>query len=235
MNNVTVHLYASFREVAGTRQVEISLETGARVSDLRLKLADQYPSLAAAFQHALVAINMEYALDDELIPAEADLAVFPPVSGGDVPLPSIFEITEDELDLDDLVGRITLASSGAACIFTGFVRAQTGGADPHETEYLEYEAYPPMAEKKMEQIGADIRRRWPAVQGIALVQRIGRLYPCTASVVIACTAAHRDTGVFDAARYGIDRLKEIVPVWKKEIGPNGENWVAGDYQPGPDD
>ncbi len=64
--------------------------------------------------------------------------------------------------------------------------------------------------------------RWPTVEGIAIVQRIGRLYPMTPTVLIACTAAHRDTGVFEAARYGIDRLKEIVPVWKKEVGPHGE-------------
>jgi molybdopterin synthase catalytic subunit len=69
------------------------------------------------------------------------------------------------------------------------------------------------------------------VEGIAVVQRIGRLDPMTPTVLIACTAAHRDTGVFDAARYGIDRLKEIVPVWKKEIGPNGEEWVEGEYLP----
>jgi len=71
------------------------------------------------------------------------------------------------------------------------------------------------------------------VEGIAIVQRIGKLYPKTPTVLIACTAAHRDTGVFDAARYGIDRLKEIVPIWKKEFGPNGETWIEGDYIPKP--
>ena len=68
-------------------------------------------------------------------------------------------------------------------------------------------------------------------EGIAIVQRIGKLYPKTPTVLIACTAAHRDTGVFDAARYGIDRLKEIVPIWKKEVSPGGEFWVEGDYVP----
>jgi molybdopterin synthase catalytic subunit len=69
------------------------------------------------------------------------------------------------------------------------------------------------------------------VEGIAIVQRIGRLFPGTPTVLIACTAAHRDTGVFEAARYGIDRLKEIVPVWKKEVGSRGETWVEGEYLP----
>lgn len=148
-------------------------------------------------------------------------------------LPTIFSITESEIDLNDLLARITLTSTGAAAIFTGMVRGVTSRDNPHETEYLEYEAYVPMAEAKMKQVADEIRERWPVVEGIAVVQRIGKLYPKTPTVLIACTAAHRDTGVFDAARYGIDRLKEIVPVWKKEIGPDGQEWVEGDYVPRP--
>ncbi|MHB8778278.1 MAG: molybdenum cofactor biosynthesis protein MoaE [Anaerolineales bacterium] len=148
-------------------------------------------------------------------------------------LPTIFFITESELDLNDLLSKITLASTGAAAIFAGMVRGVTTRANPHETEYLEYESYIPMAEAKMKQVADEIRDKWPVIEGIAIVQRIGRLYPKTPTILIACTAAHRDTGVFDAARYGIDRLKEIVPVWKKEVGPNGEEWVEGDYIPKP--
>jgi MoaE-MoaD fusion protein len=145
--------------------------------------------------------------------------------------PTIFSITEAELDINDLLAQITLAGTGAAAIFTGMVRGQTRRDDPHETVYLEYEAYVPMAEAKMKQVAEEIRQKWPSVEGIAIVQRVGRLYPKTPTVLIACTAAHRDTGVFEAARYGIDRLKEIVPVWKKEVGPGGEEWVEGDYLP----
>ena len=145
--------------------------------------------------------------------------------------PTIFSITEDEIDLNDLLARITLTSTGAAAIFTGMVRGETTRVGTHATEYLEYEAYIPMAEAKMKQVTEEIRKRWPVVQGIAVIQRIGKLYPKTPTVLIACTAAHRDTGVFEAARYGIDRLKEIVPIWKKEVSPNGEFWVEGDYIP----
>jgi molybdopterin synthase catalytic subunit len=145
--------------------------------------------------------------------------------------PTIFSITEAELDINDLLAQITLTGTGAAAIFTGMVRGETGRDDPHETVYLEYEAYVPMAEAKMKQVAEEIRQKWPTVEGIAIVQRVGRLYPKTPTVLIACTAAHRDTGVFEAARYGIDRLKEIVPVWKKEVGPGGEEWVEGDYLP----
>lgn len=145
--------------------------------------------------------------------------------------PTIFSITEAEIDLNDLLAQITLTSTGAAAIFTGMVRGQTKRGEAHDTEYLEYEAYIPMAEAKMKQVADEIRERWPIVEGIAIVQRIGKLYPKTPTVLIACTAAHRDTGVFDAARYGIDRLKEIVPIWKKEVSPSGQHWVEGDYFP----
>lgn len=147
--------------------------------------------------------------------------------------PTIYYITEDEIDLNALVDQITLNSTGAAAIFTGMVRGKTQRGDFHDTAYLEYESYKPMAEAKMHQVAEEIRARWPVVQGIAIVQRIGRLYPRTPTVLIACSAAHRDTGVFEAARYGIDRLKEIVPVWKKEVGPQGEEWVEGSYIPKP--
>jgi molybdopterin synthase catalytic subunit len=147
----------------------------------------------------------------------------------DLDSPTIISITEDVLDLDALLAAITLPSTGAAAVFSGMVRGVTRRDDPHETLYLEYEAYAPMAEKVMRRIADEIRSRWPAVEGIALVQRIGRLYPGTPTVLIACTAAHRDTGVFEAARYGIDRLKEIVPIWKKEVGPHGESWIEGEH------
>lgn len=145
--------------------------------------------------------------------------------------PTIFSITEDEIDLNDLLAQITLSSTGAAAIFTGMVRGETRRGEEHQTEYLEYEAYVPMAEAKMRQVAEEIRSKWDSIEGIAIVQRIGKLYPKTPTVLIACTAAHRDTGVFEAARYGIDRLKEIVPIWKKEVSPTGEFWVEGEYTP----
>jgi molybdopterin synthase catalytic subunit len=83
----------------------------------------------------------------------------------------------------------------------------------------------------MKQVADEIRARWTDVQGIAIVQRVGRLNVGEFTVLIAVSAGHRDQGVFEAARYGIDRLKEIVPVWKKEVGPHGEEWVEGHYHP----
>jgi molybdopterin synthase catalytic subunit len=144
--------------------------------------------------------------------------------------PTIIAITEEALDIDALVGKITLPNTGAVVLFTGIVRGVTA-REKRQTSFLEYEAYRPMAEEKMEQIAHEIRARWPVVQGVVLVQRIGKLTPCTPTVLVGCAAAHRDEGVFEAARYGIDRLKEIVPVWKKEVGENGEEWIEGHYIP----
>ncbi len=233
---LTILFFATLKERAGTNRAQVELPDGARVKDLKEHLLAAYPGLAAYSGAMLVSMNKQFAFDEDEIPSGAEIAVFPPVSGGgEDDLPTIFAITEDELDLDDLLARITLTATGAACVFAGMVRGVTRRDDPHETVYLEYEAYKPMAEAKMRQVADEIRERWPAVQGIAIVQRVGRLYPRTPTVLIACTAAHRDTGVFDAARYGIDRLKEIVPVWKKEVGPQGEEWVEGDYLPRKED
>jgi molybdopterin synthase catalytic subunit len=189
----------------------------------------------------------EYKSQDSPRPAlRASGAAGSPKSHGDAHVPTraisnlqspitIYQVTNDEIDLNHLVASITFPTTGAACIFTGMVRGVTTRRDPHTTEHLEYEAYVPMAEAKMKQVADEIREKWPVVEGIAIVQRIGRLEPGTPTVLIACSAAHRDTGVFEAARYGIDRLKEIVPIWKKEVGPSGEEWVEGGYAPTPND
>lgn len=238
MNQITVLFFATLQERSGTRKANLDLPEGACVRDLKVRLGLDYPGLAPALESTLVSVNREYAFDEDPIPAGAEVALFPPVSGGAdsgsdsaAGFPTVFAITEEELDLNALLSKITLPSTGAACFFTGMVRGITSRDDPHETAYLVYEAYRPMAEAKMRQVADEIRARWPAVEGIAVVQRIGRLDPGTPTVLIACSAAHRDTGVFEAARYGIDRLKEIVPVWKKEFGPQGESWVEGDYIP----
>lgn len=230
MNSVTLMFFATFRERAGTRQAAAALPEGMTVGEFKRWLGEQYPALAEGSTTVLVAINKEYAFDEEVIPDGAEIALFPPVSGGSG-FPEIFRITADELNLGELLAAITLPTTGAACFFSGMVRGETQREQPHTTAHLEYEAYAPMAEEKMRQVAAEIRARWPSVEGIAIVQRVGRLMPGTPTVLIACSAGHRDTGVFEAARYGIDRLKEIVPVWKKEVGPDGAEWVTGNYIP----
>ncbi len=229
MNRVNVLFFATLRDAVGDRKVVLDLPPGETVAGFKRHLAILYPGVKPLLDSVLISVNKEFAFEQDVIPNEAEIALFPPVSGGN--LPTVLAITEQEIDLDALVAQITLPTTGAACIFTGVVRGETRRDDPHQTVFLEYEAYVPMAERKMQQVAEEIRSQWSSIEGIAIVQRIGTLYPGTPTVLIACTAAHRDTGVFEAARYGIDRLKEIVPIWKKEVGPAGEAWVVGDYIP----
>ncbi|UYN89629.1 MAG: molybdopterin converting factor subunit 1 [Anaerolineales bacterium] len=231
MNTVTVLFFATLRDKAGVSQTQLDLPAGADVAAFKLALFAKFPQLAAYAGAMLVAVNKEYAFDADPVPAGAELALFPPVSGGAGDWPTHFTITEAPLDLNAMLASITLPSTGAACFFSGMVRAVTVRGEAYQTEHLVYEAYVPMAEAKMHQVAEEIRTRWPQVEGIAIAQRIGTLLPGTPTVLIACTAGHRDSGVFEAARYGIDRLKEIVPIWKKEVGPNGEEWVEGEYVP----
>lgn len=236
MMTITVLFFATLRDKAGVPQASLQLPAGSDVAAFKQALFAAYPQLAPHAKAMLVAVNKEYAFDADLVPDGAELALFPPVSGGSgAALSTLFTVTEDALDLNAMLASITLPSTGAACFFSGMVRAETTRGEPHTTQHLVYEAYVPMAEAKMAQVAAEIRTRWPAIEGIAIAQRIGTLQPGTPTVLIACTAAHRDSGVFEAARYGIDRLKEIVPIWKKEVGPNGEEWVEGEYIPTEDD
>lgn len=230
MTTIRLLFFATLKERAGQAHADLELPQGATVADLKARVAQLYPGVEPLLGHALVSVNQTYAFDADLLPDHAEVALFPPVSGG-ASFPTILHVVYDPLNLDDLVRQITLPSTGAAAVFTGMVRGVTSRDDPHETLYLEYEAYLPMAEAKMGQVAEEIRQRWPTVEGIAIVQRIGRLEAGTPTVLVACTASHRDTGVFEAARYGIDRLKEIVPIWKKEVKPDGAEWVEGDYQP----
>lgn len=234
INTIKLLFFATFRERTGTKQAQLDIPLGASVADMKMILREKYPDLPADDGSILVSVNKEYAFDEEIIPNGAEVAMFPPVSGGsgdENNFPTFFRIAKSELDLNAILESITLPTTGAACFFTGMVRAITTRGDTHETEYLEYEAYEPMAEEKMQQVASEIREKWPAVEGIAIVQRIGVLRPGTPTVMIACTAGHRDTGVFEAARYGIDRLKQIVPIWKKEVGSEGQMWVKGKYIP----
>ena len=129
-----------------------------------------------------------------------------------------FEITREALSVDEVVARLADPANGAVAAFIGVVRGETDG---REVRHLEYEAYPEMAEEQLRRIGEEIRARWPTIREVAIVHRVGRLEIGETAVVIALSAAHRPE-VFDALRYGIDRLKEIVPIWKKEV------WMDGD-------
>ncbi len=230
---IRVLFFATLRDRIGSRQLSIALEGNSiSIKELRRQLSLDYPAAADNLKVALAAINEEYAAEGDSIHDGDEVAFFPPVSGGSGEQPEIFRLPAEAFNHDEVIATITTAGSGAVCIFTGVVRGTTEKAGHlPRTEHLEYEAYRPMALAKMKQVAAEIRSRWQKVQGIAIIQRLGRLEVGDNTVLCACSAAHRDDGCFEAARYGIDRLKEIVPVWKKEVGAAGETWIEGGYRP----
>lgn len=236
---VQVLLFATLKDRAGTDRLTVLLpQASLTLRELQAHLAGQHPSLSASLGTAVAAINQEFAFADDVVRDGDEVAFFPPVSGGSVASDraEIYRVTADPIDLNELTAAITMPATGAVCLFSGAVRGETSadGRLLHTTR-LEYEAYEPMALMKMRQVAAEIRERYPLVQGIAIVQRIGRLEVGQPTVLIACSSGHRDQGCFEAAHYGINRLKEIVPVWKKEVRQDGDQWVEGHYVPSEQD
>lgn len=230
----TILLFATLKDLAATRQITLELHEHATIDDVRQQVIAKYPQLHPALNSAIAAVNKEYVFAGHRIQDKDEIAFFPPVSGGS--WPTVCWVAEAPLDLNAFTAQIVTPATGAVALFSGYVRGQTTASDQIvQTAYLEYEAYHDMALEKMQLVAAEIRQQWPLVQGIAIVQRIGKLQVSEPTVLIACAAGHRDQGCFEAARYGIDRLKQIVPVWKKEIHPDGTHWVEGTYHPTPND
>jgi molybdopterin synthase catalytic subunit len=133
----------------------------------------------------------------------------------------MIEITEAPIDHASVTDRVRSNRAGAVCTFLGTVRELTGS---RRTVALSYEAYPEMALKKLTEIESEARRRWPVID-LALVHRVGQLDLGDVSVVVAVSCPHRQDA-FEACRWLIDTLKEVVPIWKKENWADGtQEWV----------
>ena len=225
---VSIRLFARLREIAGVGRLERELSEGATVGDVINTLQAEFPGLADLASRTIISVNQEFAALDRVLSNGDEVAIFPPVSGGS----GFFRVTFDPITLDEVADVVVQPHTGAVATFAGVVRNVSGGK---QVAYLEYEAYEEMAIAKMRQVADEARARWPEIVDIAIVQRIGHLEVGDLAVVISVSSGHRDQGCFEACRYAIDRLKEIVPIWKKEVGPTGEEWVEGNYTPTVDD
>ena len=136
----------------------------------------------------------------------------------------MFKITSDEIELGDVIRAVEAGDAGAIVHFLGVVRNNTEG---REVSYLEYESYPPMAEKKMAEIAQEIDEKW-GLDRVAMIHRVGRLEIGEVSVAVAVASPHRKEA-FEACHYAMNRLKQIVPIWKREVWADGEEeWVKPD-------
>lgn len=215
---VRVLLFARLREMAGAERAEVS---GARVREVWDALRQAYPGLPAEPGSIRPARNHDFCGWEEPVAEGDEVAFIPPVSGGAGNLCAL-EITHDPLDPRRLEAAVASPAAGAICTFTGIVRDNSRG---EAVTHLEYEAYAGMAERQIQLIAGEIAERWPEAR-VAVAHRTGRLEIGEASVVVAVAAPHRAEAIA-ACKWGIDRLKESVPIWKKEFAASGAVWIEG--------
>ncbi|HLG08425.1 MAG TPA: molybdenum cofactor biosynthesis protein MoaE [Gaiellaceae bacterium] len=218
---IQVRLFAALRERAGSGSVEVELPDGAVVGDVwpALELGEEPSGL-------LYAVNRAYADRGSRLSTGDEVAVIPPVSGGEEP-PSgsepqgRFRLSEQPLSIEEAVVQVRDEEAGAIATFVGTTRARSRG---REVLYLEYEAYEGMAEQVMADLADDLKRRHHLCE-VAIHHRIGRVEIGETSVVIAVSAAHR-AAALAACKDAIDELKVSVPLWKKEMYVGGEEWIG---------
>lgn len=212
-----VKLFGSIREEVGAKELAVELPEGASVADLRTLLEGRYPAFQGLGVRIAVSVNLEMAEPDRALRDGDEVAFLPPVSGG---ADRLCTISAQALDEQEVAGRVAGRDAGGVVTFVGAVRDHARG---REIEYLEYEAYPEMAEREMTKISEECARRWPGTR-VAIAHRTGHLEIGEAAVVIVAAAPHR-AEAFDACRFAIDTLKQTVPIWKKEVATNGQYWV----------
>jgi molybdopterin synthase catalytic subunit len=184
----------------------------------------EQPKLDRMRNIVMVMVNQAYASPDTILSDGDEVAFIPPVSGG---AGGSYRVQESPIDAREVESMVMDPGAGAVVTFSGTVRDNGRG---QAVSLLEYEAYAPAAERMMAQVGEEIAGRWPIIK-VAMVHRTGPLPVGEISVVIAISSAHRDAA-FEASRYAIERLKEIVPIWKKEHYDDGATWLGSehDYQ-----
>jgi MoaE-MoaD fusion protein len=207
---IRVRLFAGLRERAQAGERHVELPEGAVLADVwpALELGDEPPGL-------LYAVNKEYADRERPLRDGDEVALIPPVSGG------AFRLSQEPLDLAAVVAEVADQRAGAVATFLGTTRIESRG---RTVLHLDYEAYGGMAEKVMAEIADDLKARYDLCE-LAIHHRVGRVGIGETSVAIAVSAPHRHDAL-TACREAIDRLKETVPLWKKEVYKGGEEWIG---------
>lgn len=220
---VKVLFFGITHDLTGCAQEQVELAEGESLEALRRRYEGRFPKLLSVGNALILAVNQEIADSSTTLHDGDEVAFMPPVSGGAGN--DFYLITRDPISASEMAKPLRAASDGAVVIFEGFVRNHSKG---RATLYLEYEAYETMALHKMEELGAQARQQF-AIDGIGIIHRLGRLEIGETSVAIIVTAEHR-RAAFAACQFAIDRLKQIVPIWKKEYFADGAVWAEGEGQ-----
>ena len=208
-------------DLTGVTQERVELPDGERLGDLWAQCEARFPRLAEIAGSLVTAVNQEIAGRERPLKDGDEVAFLPPVSGGTSD--DSCRLTREPIPTHDLAGRLKAPQDGAVVNFEGIVRDHSRDK---RTLYLEYEAYEPMALQKMEELSREVKSKY-SIDHIEIVHRLGRLEIGETSVAIIVTSAHR-RAAFEACHYAIDRLKQIVPIWKKEYFEDGAVWAEGE-------
>lgn len=220
--NIELLLFGACKEIVGSEHLKIELDEGSTINDAFVYLSRLYPALLPYHGRLLFAINETFALRTDRLSDGDTLAVLPPVSGGSS---DIYRLTRGLIDSRALALELLRPEDGAIVTFDGVTRNHNRG---RKVLYLEYEAYEAMAPKVMAQIAAEARAQWE-IDAIGIAHRLGRVDIGESSVAIVVTSQHRHAA-FEACHFLIDRLKQIVPIWKREYYHDGAVWIDPELQ-----
>jgi MoaE-MoaD fusion protein len=220
------------KDVAGRAEEQVDMPESSTLDDVFTHFAQRHPQLREASSSIVLARNQEFVRGSTVLADGDEVAFLPPVSGGSGPYTHeitdpeghFFALTREPIDTNALSAMLLRGEDGAVVKFEGVVRNNTKG---RATRFLNYECYEAMAVKMMASIGREIAGTH-SIGRIALVHRLGRMEIGETSVAVLVTAPHRKPA-FEAALEGINRLKKLVPIWKKEHFVDGEVWVEGDW------
>lgn len=224
--------FGQLKDIVGRSEQILELEEGSTLNSIWLRFASQHPALEGLRKSVVFAKNQQFSPPETPVIDGDEVAYLPPVSGGSAkyshmiedPQGHFFALTRQPIDLDELRARVRRDEDGAIDAFEGVVRNNTKG---RATKRLDYECYEAMAINLMAQIGLEIAAAH-AIGRIAMVHRLGTMEVGETSVVVIVSAPHRRPS-FEAALEGINRLKKLVPIWKKEYFADGEVWVEGEW------
>ncbi|GBC98909.1 Molybdopterin synthase catalytic subunit [bacterium HR17] len=219
---VHVQFFGPTKDLTGCERVTTVLPATTSVATVMATLAERFPSLQELLPHCRLALNGRY-VEGALQLRDGDhLALIPPVSGGSVTASPFVAVTDQPINVPALLHMVETSEAGAVVTFLGAVRRHSHGKT---VTAVTYEAFVPMAEQELQRIGEEMQQRWQ-LSRVALVHRVGTLSVGEVSVAIVVAAPHR-ADAFDAARYAIERIKEIVPIWKREHFADGSSqWVT---------